>query len=139
MRTYRRVGHDLVVRWAETVPLAITLDVCVQPHFLRAHVKSALLAVFSNRSLPDGTRGFFHADNLTFGQGIALSQLVALAQTVEGVASVSVTQLQRYCAGDRGELKNGFLPIGAQEIARLDNDPNAPEFGTLSLEMAGGR
>jgi hypothetical protein len=136
---YRRIGHDLVVAWAQYVPLDIELTICVRPDFLRGHVKAALLGLFSNRALPDGRRGFFHPDNLSFGDGIFLSQLVATAQAVPGVESVTVTTLQRLGEGPNHEIENGVLPLGPLEVARLDNDPNIPENGQLRLEMRGGR
>jgi hypothetical protein len=136
---YRRIGHDLVVKPAYYVPLDIALDVCVQPHFLRGHVKAALLAVFSNRRLPDGRIGFFHPDNLSFGQGVFLSQLVATAQAVPGVESVAVSKLQRLFAGPNDEIKNGVLPLGPLEVARLDSDPSFPENGLFTLNLRGGR
>jgi hypothetical protein len=139
LQRYRRMGHDLVVRPAQYVPLDIALTVCVRPHDLKGHVEAALLEALSNRVLPDGRRGFFHPDNLTFGEGIALSRLVAAAQAVEGVESVHVNRFERQFEGAQGEKEEGFLPLRAGEIARLDNDPDFPEHGTLALTMVGGR
>jgi hypothetical protein len=136
---YRRIGHDVVVAPAVRIPLEIEMVVCVKPDYLRGHVKAALLDIFSHRILPDGRRGFFHPDNLTFGEGIALSKLVAIALTVTGVESVSVTKLQRLFQEPNRELESGILSLGMLEIARLDNDPTFPENGILKLEMAGGR
>jgi hypothetical protein len=136
---YRRIGHDLMVKSAIYVSLDIAITVCVLPHFLRGHVKAALLDIFSNRVIPGGKPGFFHPDNLTFGTGIALSKLIAKAQTVPGVESVTVTKLERLFEGPNGELQNEFLSLGPLEIARLDNDPNFPELGRLVLDMRGGR
>ncbi|BAZ37719.1 hypothetical protein NIES4101_36420 [Calothrix sp. NIES-4101] len=136
---YRRIGHDVVVKQAIYVPLDIEMTVCVQPEFLRGHVKAALLDVFSNRILANGQRGFFHPDNLTFGTGIALSKLVAIAQTVTGVDNVVVTKLQRLYEGDNGELDSGILSLNSLEIARLDNDLNFPENGKFKINLRGGR
>jgi hypothetical protein len=136
---YRRIGHDVSVMPARYVSLDIEMTICVQPHYLRGHVEAALLDVLGNRVLPDGKRGFFHPDNLTFGEGIYLSRLVAVAQAVTGVESVQVTKLQRLDASDNGELDRGLLPLGPLEVARLDNDPNFPEHGRLTLDMRGGR
>lgn len=139
LQRYRRIGHDLVVRPADFVPLDIELSVCVLPHYLRAHVEAALLDVFSNRILAGGRRGFFYPDDLNFGEDIDVSRLVAAAQTVEGVESVKVTRLQRLFMGDNGELTSGVLHLGPLEIARLDNDRAVPENGRLKLVLGGGR
>jgi hypothetical protein len=95
--------------------------------------------VFSNRDLPGGRRGFFHPDNLSFGEAVHLSRLVAAAQGVEGVESVRVRRLKRLSERRRDEIKEGVLPLGPLEVARLDNDPNFPEHGRLVLEVRGGR
>ena len=88
---YRRIGHDLSVQPARYVPLDIKMIVCVRPEYLRGHVKAALLEAFSNRQLPDGHLGFFHPDNLTFGEGVFLSKLVATAAGLPpvGIAAVA--------------------------------------------------
>jgi hypothetical protein len=139
LRPYRRIGHDVLVRRAEYVPLDVAMEVCVRPGTLRAHVKAVLLDLFGDRTLPDGRRGFFHPDGLSFGDGIFLSRLVATAQAVAGVESVRVTKLQRLFEEPAGEIETGVLALGPFEIARLDNDPDFPENGQLRLEMRGGR
>ena len=140
LHRYRRMGHDVTVRLAQYVSLDVELSVCIKPHYLRGHVKAALLDMFSNRALPNGKRGFFHSDNLSFGESISLSKLIALAQAVEGVASVEVTRLQRLFQPPNTDYKyTGILPIGPLEVARLDNDPNYPEHGKFVLTIGGGR
>jgi hypothetical protein len=139
LRPFRRIGHDVRVTRATYVPLDIELKVCVKPGYLAGHVKAELLGLFSKHVLPDGRLGFFHPDNLTFGSGIMVSKLVALAQSVTGVENVIVTRLQRYREVASRELADGILPIGALEIARLDNDPNSPENGKIAFKMVGGR
>jgi hypothetical protein len=136
---YRRIGHDLSVQPARYVPLDIEMIVCVLPDYLRGHVKAALLDAFSNRQLPDGSLGFFHPDNLTFGEGVYLSKLVAAAAAVPGVETVKVKTFERLYEGDNGEIANGVLPLGPLEVAWLDNDPGFPENGKLALDMRGGR
>jgi predicted phage baseplate assembly protein len=139
LEQYRLVGYDVIVEQAEYVPIELDMTVCVLPHYLRGHVEAALLDLFSNRLLPNGKRGFFHPDNLTFGQSIAVSTLVATAQAVPGVLSVTVNKLERFGEGPNFELENGVLPIGPMEAAQLDNDPSIPEQGKLTLKMRGGR
>jgi predicted phage baseplate assembly protein len=139
LHRYRRIGHDLAVVPARSVPLAVKLRVCIQPHHQWGHVKAALLDVLGTRDLPGGGRGLFHPDNLTFGEDVRASRLVATAQAVPGVASVELIQLERLGEGDDGELDEGLLPIGPLEIARLDNDPSNPENGVLEIEPEGAR
>lgn len=139
LHPYRRIGHDLSVKPAHYVPLDIEMVVCVLPGYLQGHVKQALLDEFSNRTLVDGRKGFFHPDNLTFGQGVYLSKLVAAAQKVQGIESVSVSKFERLYQGPNNEIENGILPLCALEVARLDNDPSFPENGVLRFEMRGGR
>jgi hypothetical protein len=136
---YRKIGHDVRVESARMVPLLIEMNICVHPHYLRGHVKAELLARFSNRVLADGRKGFFHPDNLSFGDGIYLSQLVAAAQSVEGVESVEVSRLERLGEGPNHEIEFGLLTLGPLEIAQVDNDPSLPENGTFTLKIGGGR
>ena len=138
LHRYRRMGHDLHVKAARTVPLAITLEVCVLPGVLRGHVKAALWEVFSRGVLPTGRLGFFHPDQLTFGDGVYLSRLVAAAQAVPGVESVRVTQLERQFEGPNDELGKGVLALGPDEIAQVANDRDFPEHGQLALVLKGG-
>lgn len=136
---YRRMGHELLVEAAQYVALDIELLVCVLPDYQQAHVASALLEVLSNRTLADGSKGFFHPDRLSFGEAIHLSALVAAAQRVTGVESVQVRKLQRLYELPNEEIERGVLELGSFEVARLDNDPNFPENGRLKLDLGGGR
>ncbi|HEY8201383.1 MAG TPA: putative baseplate assembly protein [Actinomycetota bacterium] len=135
---FRRMGHDLRTVPARYVAVDLGLDVCVKPHFQRGHVKAALLDAFSNRVLVGGRLGFFHPDNLTFGQSIFVSRIVAAAQAVPGVACATVTRLQRRFEPPNHEIETGVLPIRSWEIAQLDNDGNHPERGRLDVSVSGG-
>ncbi|HWO02692.1 MAG TPA: putative baseplate assembly protein, partial [Blastocatellia bacterium] len=139
LHRYRRIGHDVRTKSAQLVPLVIEMRVCVLAHFLRGHVEAALLEVFGSGVLADGRKGFFHPDNLSFGERIYLSRLVATAQAVEGVESVEVTRLERLGDGPNHEIEDGVLPLGPLEIAQVDNDPSLPENGVFTLKMGGGR
>jgi predicted phage baseplate assembly protein len=136
---YRMAGYDLEVDAPQFVSLEIEMHVCVQPDYFRTDVEAALLQIFSNQILPDGTRGIFHPDNFTFGQTVYLSPLYAAAQAVDGVASVQIVTFQRQDQPDPKPLQDGFLPMGRLEIARCDNDPNFAERGVFRLTVGGGK
>ncbi len=135
---FELAGHDVEIDAPRFVPLDLALSVCVAPNYFAADVKEALLALFSNRNLPGGQRGFFHPDNLTFGQRIYLSRIIAAAMQVPGVRWVEAVRFHRWGRLPNDEIENGVVELGRLEIARLDNDPNAPENGKLAFIMEGG-
>lgn len=136
---YRMAGHDTEFDEPVHVSLEIDVLVCVQASHFRADVRAGLLQALGSRVLPDGRRGLFHPDNMTFGQTVYLSALYAAARQVAGVASLQVTRFQRQGQDDPRPLADGFLRLGRLEIARLDNDANFPEHGVLRLTLFGGK
>jgi hypothetical protein len=139
LERYRMAGVDLEIDGPRFVSLEIAMQVRVRSTYFRSDVKAALLEVFSNRRRPDGQRGVFHPDNWSFGQPVYLSRLYTTAYAVPGVASVSITTLQRQGQPDSRPLEEGKLSLQRLEIARLDNDPNFPERGVLRLQLEGGK
>jgi predicted phage baseplate assembly protein len=130
LHPYRRIGHDLSVRTARLVPLDLALAVQVQAGRITARVRTAVRAALLAYLAPD---------NLTFGQSIRVSRLIALAAGVPGVRHVEVTRLQPLFGPGGSALADGLLALGVLEIAQLDDDPIRPENGRLVLTMAGGR
>ena len=140
LEPYRMAGHDLEIDGPQYVALEIEMQVCVDSDYFRSDVLAALQDVFSSDTRADGSLGFFHPDKLTFGQSIYLSQLYAAAQKVAGVRYViDVLTFQRLDLPSTSGLEEGVLTMGRLEIARLDNDPNFPDRGTLKFTMRGGR
>ncbi len=139
LTSYKLAGYELAVRAAVYVPLEINLTVCVRPGNFRGDVLSAVLAALSNRVNPDGTRGFFHPLNFGFGEPVYLSALYAAVEAIEGVESATATVFRRYWEVPRDELRRGVIPMADMEIPRLDNDPNFPEAGVLTLTAVGGQ
>lgn len=135
----RLAGHDIEIDRPRLVPLEIAMRVRVAPDFFRADVRRALELLFSSRLLPDGRRGEFHPDNLTFGEPVFLSRLIATAQGVEGVADVVITTFQRQGVADSQGLDAGLLTFGRLEIAQLANNPNFPDRGIVRIDLDGGK
>ena len=137
---YRRIGHDLRVAGARYVPLDIGLELCVLPDYVRSDVVAAVVEAFSAKKLPGGKLGLFHPDNLRFNQGVFLSRVVAAAQAVPGVRSVTnVSTFKRLFEPAAHELDDGVIALGFSEIPQLDNDRNQPENGRLTIVAGGGR
>jgi predicted phage baseplate assembly protein len=135
---YRLAGYDLEVDGPQPVAVELALLVCVQRGHFRSDVEEAVLAVLSNQVLPDGSLGLFHPDRFSFGDPVYLSSVYAAVHAVAGVESVDVTVFQRLREPDTSAIDTGVLDMHRLEIARLDNDPNFPEHGTVTLTMGGG-
>jgi hypothetical protein len=135
----RMAGQDLEVDSPTFVSLDVEMTVCVKRDYFASDVKTALLRVLSNSVLPDGRLGVFHPDKFTFGQTVFLSPVYAAVQGVAGVESVTITAFQPLGVPARDAVATGQLDLGRLEIARMDNDPDFPERGKLTLTMLGGR
>ena len=132
---YRMAGHDIEIDAPISVPLDIELHVCAKPGYFAADVEERLLEVFSAGRLSAGGTGFFFPDRFTFGQPVYLSAVIATAMAVPGVAYVTPVRFQRLGRNAANEIANGLIPIARLEIARLDNDPNAPENGRIRFDV----
>ncbi len=134
LEDYRLAGYDIEVHGPIYVPLELTIKVTVAAGHFAEHVERALVDAFGSRG-----RGFFNPDNFTFGQPVFLSQIYATAAGVSGVESIQVVKFTRMdWPNDTSSLEQGVISIGKFEIARLDNDPNYPENGSIKFLMEGG-
>ena len=143
----RLAGHDLQIVPPRTVALDIRLYACVCGDHYPGDVERDLLDAFSSTTARDGRPGFFHPDNFSFGDNVLLSRIIARAMAVEGVKWIGMQDGGGAVRGWFGRLDQpdvdyadaAEIPIAADEVARLDNDPNYPDFGRLRFIMAGGR
>lgn len=148
LERFRLAGYDLEIAGPRWVPLDIALTICVHAGHLRSVIAAELAATFGTGELRDGTLGFFHPDNFSFGQPVYLSHVIARAARVEGVRFVSATpralpsdndnRFQRWGRRAAGEIESGVISIGRLEIARCDNDPNQPDNGRIRFFVEGG-
>jgi hypothetical protein len=70
---------------------------------------------------------------------VYLSDLYAAVAAIEGVESVAVTRFKRLGDRYRDNETDGFIPVGALEVARCDNDAAAAEHGVLYVRTLGGK
>ena len=139
LERYRMAGSDLQIVAPVYVSLEIEMTVKLQDDYFRNQLKAMLMDVFSNRILPDGTRGYFYLDNFSFGQPIYISPLRSAAMAVPGVDSVEIITFQRQGYPSQSGLSQGSILLDWMEIARLDNDPNFQEHGVFRLNVEGGK
>lgn len=76
---------------------------------------------------------------LTSWSGVAVASMVAAVVLYSLVDTVQVMRFHRQGQEDPKPLGDGFMTLGALEIARLDGDPNFPEHGLLRLDLVGGK
>jgi hypothetical protein len=117
------------------------MTVCVEPDGIGPHVHSARLQAFSTAK-----GAFFDPDRFSFGGDVFVSEVIARAMSLPGVAWVDLddsgsqpNRFQRFGQPASGAFAAGRIAIGPREIARLDNDANAPENGRLTFFLRGGR
>lgn len=139
LERYRRIGHDVRVVPARKVPIDLALRICVAPGHVAEQVLTELREALGPRLDRANRPGFFNPDALTFGEGVMTSRILAAVHRVPGVAHAEVTKLERLFEGPDGELEAGILKLGPLELARLDQDRDAPENGRLSLVMETGQ
>ncbi len=139
LERYRMAGYDLEVDVPVFVPLEIDLLVCVAEQTLRSDIAALARDALSTRVDPDGSLGLFHPDRHTFGTPVYLSSIHSALHAIEGVESVVVSTFQRLGQPATSGLADGVLAMQRREIARLENDPNFPERGQLTIRLGGGR
>jgi hypothetical protein len=135
----RMAGVDLAVEGAVIVGLRIEMNICVAPDWFQSDVRTALLQLFTTGNQCTGAAGLLNPANFTFGETIHASPLIAAAQGVEGVVTVTLTVFQRMDNPSIDGVAQGYLTMGRLEIARCDNDPNRLDHGILVFHMDGGK
>jgi hypothetical protein len=135
MEPYRPAGFDLEIRPPYFVPLRIVLTIYtdggVPSHLLLEKLEKA----FSNVGFPDGSCGFFHPDNFSFGQPLYLSAVVTRAMRTPWVNRVETLKFQRIDTPLNYRTCPKCIEVGPLEIIRLDNDPTAPANGIITFDI----
>jgi hypothetical protein len=132
---YRLAGYDLELRDPVFSPLDIALLVCLKPSYVAGDIRAQLIEVFSAGLRPDGSLGFFHPDNISFGDPLYLSALYEAAMAIAGIASVRALQFHPRGVAPAGEIDAGVIRPGAAAILRCDSDPNRPENGAIAFDV----
>ena len=136
----RRIGHVVSVRPPRYRPLIIALDLVLSAIAVRATIADQLARLLSSGWQPDGSPALFNPVRLDFATAVYSSPVIAAVHGVDGVESAALTKFA--FLGSRvataAEIPER-LNVGQMEIARLDNDPTAPEHGWAMISLEGGR
>lgn len=134
LQPFLTAGAAVAIRDPLLVPLDIQATV-----MLRRGVRAEMLyqRLFS-QTARDG-RQLFDPDDFSFGDPVYLSWVTALLMGVPGVADVRVDVFRRWGQPATDEMEAGRIPIGPYEVARIDNDPDAPQRGTFKVKLEESR
>ncbi len=135
---FRLMAHDLEIVEPTFVPLESALLVEIKDGYFQSSIFRELGKTFGNQDLPSGKRGFFHPDNLSFGQPVYLSQIIKRSMEIAGVDRVEAKRFQVWGRTPQGELEAGIITTEALSIVQVDNNPYTPENGLLEFELKGG-
>jgi hypothetical protein len=136
---YRLAGQDVYIEPPQYVPLTIELAVCVEAGYFRRDVEKALLQVLGSGTLPKGEPAFFARQNFVLGQAVYLSPIYRAARSVAGVQTVTAKVFETQGEKTDVYLQQGYIPMNAFQVARMENDRSLPNHGQLKLTMQGGR
>jgi hypothetical protein len=129
----RMAGREHFVARPVYVPLTVVLALCVEPGFLRHEVRDRVLAELRPGS--GDRRGYFHPDELNFGQDVEVGELLAFVQSIAGVRAVKALEFRRSDTPDPAVVDR--IDLALTEVGRLDADEDFPENGVLLVQVVG--
>ena len=133
------MGTDVAVEAAVIVGLEIVLEICVDPAALPGRRLRRPDGDLRQRRPVRREPGLLNTSNFSFGQTVYASPLIAAAQAVDGVLSVTLVTFTRMDAPWVDGAAQGYLTMGRLDIPRCDNDPNHLDHGTFTVPMDGGK
>ena len=130
LNSRRLSGYDIQISGPIYVPVDLALQISVLPGFQQSDVEEAVIQAFSNSTRADGSVGFFHPDNFTFGDNLFTSRIYAAAMAVPGVQSVTITTLARAHAAQPvgGNKREPGARIPFCRYGRSDSTRQRPQF-----------
>ena len=133
----RLAGYESYVLAPSYVSLDLDITVAAQPTAFPADVQAAVIANLRPGMLPDGSVGFFDHSNWSFGQSLESSALLAAIQRATGVLGVTSVLYRRRGIDSGFNYLTESVPIPADQILRVDDDPSSPDAGSLNVTVEG--
>ena len=135
----RLTGYEVYAPQPVYADFDLIVTVCSQAWAFRGDVIAALAVELGTGERADGGPAFFAPGQFTFGQPLERSALEIAAQAAAGVDGVVSVQYRRRGLAVQFAYMRDDVTVGAAEIVRCDNDPSAPQRGTLRLIVQGGK
>lgn len=132
LNRYRLAGYESYVLAPRYVSLDLIVEICASADAFRGDVEAGVLEALDSNH-------FFHADRFTFGTKLERSALEAAVQAVPGVSGVISVLFRRRGMTPGWTRLPEALPIGRNEILRVENNPSRPEHGSIRFRVKGGK
>jgi hypothetical protein len=135
----RLAGYESYVLPPRYDSLDVQITLSANPAYFAADVEAAVLTALRPGQLPGGAVGFFDHSRWGFGTPLDSSALLVAIQARTGVDGVTQVLFRQ-----RG-LRSGWTPLpetltlAADQVLRVDDDPNHPEAGSLRVIVNGGK
>lgn len=130
----RQAGRAVCHKPATYLPVDLKVEVCAKSDFQNAKVICAIQSALTDRNNPDA---FFHPNNFSFGEPLIRSQLEAAIQSVDGVKGIENIQIRKKGESNYQNFTSS-LHVAAHEIIQINNNPEHPEAGHVSINAHGG-
>ncbi len=135
----RPAGYESYVLAPRYAPVDLQIVVEAQPTAFATDVEASVLDALRPGVSADGSPGFFDHSRWSFGQPLDSSALLGAIQRAQGVLGViSVAFRRRGVQTDWITLPD-LVAVPADQLLRVDDDPDHPENGSLRLTVEGGR
>lgn len=139
LNRYRMAGYESYVPSPRYLSIDLLIELCAQPTVFTGDVEGDVVAALSPAGPPGGPPGFFAIGAFTFGQSLWRSSLEAAIQAVFGVAGVLRIRVRVRGQNVGFVAMHDAVNVAIDQIIRCDNDPSAPERGSISVVAMGGR
>ena len=139
LNRYRLAGYESYVPAPDYISIDLIVTVCASLTAFRGDVEAAVVKALSTAKFPDGSTGFFYFDHFTFGTSLERSAMEAAIQLAYGVAGVVSIQYRERRVTPTWTCIPDTVPVGPDQILRMDNDPSHPERGSLQVIVKGGK
>ena len=125
----RMAGYESYVPDPQYVSIDLLVQLCALPGYFAGDVEGAVRAALA---------AFFAPDDFSFGQALERSALEAAVQAVPGVGGILCVEARvRGRSRIFTELPDR-IAVAAHQIIRCNNDPGAPERGSVAVQVMGG-
>ncbi|MFT6925782.1 MAG: hypothetical protein ACJAZP_001371 [Psychromonas sp.] len=134
IKQQRMVGQEVLLENALLVGIVLAVSIGIKGDFYRTEIRDAVSEV-----LIDQNDGFFAPGNTRFGEDIVSSNIIELLTLLDGVESVCINRIKRVGSIYADQSGSGRIVLQGFEAAVLENDPQKPQRGRLSITLHGGK